>query len=295
MGWLKVIAKLLLGLVAVLALAIGLLVWQGHRLAGKRWDIAIPARAPAATIDLAEGARIAQIRGCTGCHAKDLGGEVLAETPIGDLVPPNLTTGKGGVTAGYADADWERSIRHGVSPKGRALILMPSDDNTRVSEADFAQLLAYLKSVPAVDRALPPTRLTPLGYALLGAGQLPLLAVERIDHSLQPAAPTVAADAAYGAYLAHTCSGCHGNNFAGGPIPGMPPGAPPAANLTPAGRLPQWTLGQFGTAVRTGARPDGTRMDEHFMPWPAFAAMTDIEVEALYRHFGSLPKAERRN
>lgn len=293
MGWIKVIAKLLLGLVVVLALAIGLFAWQGHRVAGKHWEVAIPARVPAAAPDLTEGARIAQIRGCIGCHTKDLAGEVLAETPIGNLVPSNLTRGKGGVTAGYTDADWERSIRHGVGPRGRALILMPSDDNTLMSEADFANLLGYLKSLPPVDRELPPSRFTLLGYALLGAGQLPLLAAERIDHSQQPAAPAVAADAAYGAYVARTCSGCHGGEFAGGPIPGMPPGAPPAANLTPAGRLPQWSMQEFAVAVRTGARPDGTRMDKNFMPWEAFAAMTDTEVKALYLYFQGLPRKER--
>lgn len=293
MRWLKLIAKLLFGLLAVLALAIGLFGWRGHSLVARHWEVTIPERAPVAAVDLAEGARIAQIRGCSGCHAKDLGGEVLAEAPIGSLVPPNLTPGKGSVTRAYTDADWERAIRHGVGPGGRALILMPSDDNTTMSEADFANLLAYLKSVPPVDRELPPTRFTVLGFALLGAGQLPLLAAERIDHSLQPAAPAVAADAAYGAYVARTCSGCHGSNFAGGPIPGMPPGAPPAANLTPAGRLPQWTLEQFAAAVRTGARPDGTQMDDRFMPWAAFAAMTDTEIEALYRHFQSLPRTDR--
>lgn len=294
MAVLKLIAKVAVALVVVLALAIAGLAWRGQSIADRRWDIAVGARTPGLVGDLAEGARQAQIRGCTECHGPDLGGAVLAMTPVAEFVPPNLTRGQGGVTAGYTDADWERAIRHGVAPGGRALILMPSDDNTTMSEADFAHLLAYLKSVPAVDRQLQPTRFTRLGLALVGAGQLPLLSVARIDHAQPPAAPAVAASVEYGAYVARICAGCHGENYAGGPLPGAPPDMAVPANLTPAGAVSEWTLAQFASAVRTGVRPDGRQMRKQDMPWTAFAAMTDTEIEALYLYLRSLPRAERR-
>jgi mono/diheme cytochrome c family protein len=290
-GLLKLSAVLLV----VLGLVAGVLAWRGSATLAKRWNIEPTAgRAGDLVADLAEGERQAKIRGCLECHGADLGGQVLALTPVGALIPPNLTRGQGGVTAAYSDDDWQRAIRHGVGPGGRPLILMPSDDNTTMSEADFASLLAYLKSVAPVDRQLEPTALTLLGKVLLGAGQLPLLTVERIDHSLQPQSVAVAATVEYGGYVARICSGCHGSNFAGGPIPGQPPDMPAAANLTPKGAMKDWTLTQFTTALRTGVRPDGRKMEPQNMPWTAFSAMTDTEVEALYRYFQSIPAADRR-
>lgn len=291
--------KRLLVLVGVLGVVLivlaGVLAWRGNATLAKRWNIEpTEGGAQGIVVDLAEGQRQAKIRGCLDCHGADLGGQVLALTPVAAFIPPNLSSGQGSVTAGYTDADWQRAIRHGVGPGGRPLILMPSDDNTRMSEADFASLLAYLRSVPAVDRTLEPTALTLLGKILLGAGQLPLLTVERIDHSGKPLAVAVAATVEYGGYVARICSGCHGGNFAGGPIPGMPPHAPLAANLTPAGAIKDWTLAQFAAAVRTGVRPDGRKLEPRFMPWTAFSAMTDTEIEALHLYFQSLPAADKR-
>jgi cytochrome c553 len=292
----RVVKKLLwvaLSLLGILVVCIGALAWRGDAKMARHWQIQPAASTlPTPGADVVEGERIALIRGCKECHGADLGGQVMALTPIGALVPPNLTRGSGGVTAAYTDTDWQLAIRHGVGPGGRPLILMPSDDNINMSENDFAALVAYLKQLPPVDRHLQATAFTGLGKVLLGAGQLPLLAVERIDHSIQPQTVTPAANVEYGAYLAQICAGCHRSNFAGGSIAGMPPDAPPAANLTPAGRLGQWSLEQFKSTLRTGTRPDGSRMPKEFMPWPVAAGMTDEELEALYRYFQSLPKVD---
>lgn len=289
---LRRIAGVLLVLGALLGALAGYFIWQGSQRLSRQWDITIAD----ATIDtraanLTEGARLAQIGGCTGCHGPDLGGERLAEAPIGVLITPNLTTGKGSATRDYQDVDWQRAIRHGVAPGGRPLVLMPSDDNTQMSAADLADLVAYLKSVPAVDRQLPPTRLNWLGKLLMGAGMLPLLTAERIDHSLQPALPVPAVTVEFGRYIARICTGCHRPNLAGGPIPGMPPETPPAANLTPSGRVATWTVEQFAQTVRNGQRPDGTAIAVENMPWRAFAAMTDTEIAALHAYLKQLPAA----
>lgn len=292
----KGLLKLLGLLIVVLASAVGVLAWRGNGILSKHWDIQpVAGTSPPAAVDLAIGEHQARIRGCLECHGADLGGQVLAMTPIGPMIPPNLTRGQGSVTAKYTDADWQRAIRHGVGPGGRPLILMPSDDNTTMSESDFAALVAYIQNVPPVDRVNEPTHLSLLGKVLLGAGQLQLLTAERIDHTQKPLSVVLAANAEYGGYLARICSGCHGANFAGGPAPGLPPDAPEAANLTPAGRATGWSTAEFATALRTGKRPDGTQMQPQFMPWPAFSHLTDIEIEALQRYFQSLPPADKRS
>ena len=58
--------------------------------------------------------------------------------------------------------------------------------------------------------------------------------------------------------------------------------------------MKDWTLEQFGAALRTGVRPDGRKMEPQYMPWSAFSALTDTEVEALYQYLQTLPAADKR-
>jgi len=91
-----------------------------------------------------------------------------------------------------------------------------------------------------------------------------------------------------GQYTAAGCVGCHGANYAGGEVPGAPSGTPLSPNLTPAGRLSQWTQADFVRALRTGVRPDGTTMTE-LMPWKAFSKLSDDELQGLYAYLRALP------
>jgi hypothetical protein len=65
-------------------------------------------------------------RGCTDCHGKDGLGRTLIDN--GDLVVrgPNITSQ--GAVADYSVTDWVRSIRHGIAPDLRPLMVMPSED-----------------------------------------------------------------------------------------------------------------------------------------------------------------------
>jgi cytochrome c553 len=231
------------------------------------------------------------INKCVACHEADLGGKVFIEAgPLGTIIAPNLTTGRGGVLASYTDAELERAIRHGVRRDGRAIKIMPAPEYYHLSDDDLAALIAYLRTVKPVDRELPATTIGPLGRALYLFGQLPLLPAEEMDHAArrETAAPGVTVE--YGAYLAMVggCKGCHGMDLAGGPSP--EPGAPPAANLTPAGIGP-WSEQDFFTALRMGRRPDGTTIDP-FMPWALTAAMTDDEIRALWMYLKTVPAKE---
>ncbi len=110
-----------------------------------------------------------------------------------------------------------------------------------------------------------------------------------IDHrraTLAVAPP--AGSLAQGKYAAAGCVGCHGANYTGGQIPGAPAGSPPAANLTSAGPIGQWTEAQFVQLFRTGTRPDGTTL-KPLMPWQAFGQLSDAELQGLYRYLRTLP------
>lgn len=96
--------------------------------------------------------------------------------------------------------------------------------------------------------------------------------------------------AAYGAYLATACVGCHGKGFSGGHIPGMPPDWPDAANLTPdPGGLANWSEADLKQALREGVAPGGRALKTDYMPVRVTRFLTDEEVGALYAYFRSLP------
>jgi mono/diheme cytochrome c family protein len=282
----------LLVIVGLVILLTGVLYgWSSHRM-GKIYQIApatVVVRSEAAVLD--HGKHLLNTRGCRDCHGEDLGGTVFIDDPaLGRLIASNLTSGKGGVGAAYDDADWIRAIRHGVGPEGRALLFMPSYEYHPMDDDDLGALIAYLKSVEAVDRELPGTKVGPLGRALFLAGELPLLSAEMIDHTAPvPQAPPRAATAEYGRYIAVTCVGCHGQGYSGGRIPGTPPVWPAAANITPHETgLASWTFEQFDTVMRTGVRPDGRQIEPEFMPWSNFAHLTDEEMEAVWLYLATL-------
>jgi cytochrome c553 len=184
-----------------------------------------------------------------------------------------------------------RAIRHGVAPDGHALFVMPSEEYNRMSDADFAALVAYTRSLPPVKGEPRELRLPILVKALYGAGVVKDSA-EKIDHKRPPAAAVpVGATVAHGAYVAAMCAGCHRAGFEGGPIPGAPPEWPPAANLTPGPVMARYdTVDKFIAMMRTGKRPDGSPVDKA-MPFMTLRNFNDTDLHALYLYFRSLPPA----
>lgn len=283
---------LLIAAFAVIYLASSSRINKLHQIA--LLDVAIHSDSSA----IERGHHAARIRGCTDCHGEDYGGGVFLDDPaMGRLIATNLTAGEGGIGRDYTDADWVRAIRHGVGPEGRALLFMPSYEYYPMSDEDLGSMIAYLKSLQPVDRQLPASKVGPMGRALLLAGQFPLLPAEMIDHDApRSAPPAVGPTVEYGAYLAATCTGCHGPNYSGGKIPGTPPVFPAAANITPheSGIL-GWTKADFVAAVQEGKARDGRTFEPQFMPWPNFRHMTDVEIEALWQYIQTLPPREYGN
>ncbi len=294
---LKVLAVLVGILVAAAAIGVaGLYAWSGAELKKKT---PLPAHAfvvPTDSASIARGEHLTRaIVKCADCHGQDFGGQVMIDDPaIGKIFAPNLTRGEGGIAAAYDDATWERSIRHGVAPDGRRLLIMPSNEYQFLSDEDLGQVVAYLKQLPAVSRTTPPPTVGPVARALYAAGQLPLFAANAVRHDAG-VVPSVVADstAAYGNYLGDVgCSGCHGATYGGGTIPGTPPDWPPAANLTPAALdAAKYDLAGFTKAMREGVRPNGSPINP-VMPIQATKLMTDLEIVALWKYLRTLEARE---
>ena len=286
---LKWAGGIILGLVVVIAIAAIGTVLVANQRADQQYEVEpVTVSIPTDAASIAEGQRQAAFRACTECHGPDLAGGLFIEDPMfGTLYVSNITSG--GTTADFTVEDWDLAVRHGIGPDGKPLFIMPSSDYAAMSDEDLGRIIAYIQSVPAVDVVQPESRLGPMAYALVAAGQIPFEAAV-IDHSVRaPVSVEPAVSAEYGRYLAQTCTGCHGRDWAGGPVPGSGPGDPPAANLTPAGHLATWTQEDFINTMRTGTTPEGHVLNPEQMPWPITQVMTDDELAALWLHFSSLP------
>ncbi len=294
----KRIARVLaIGVLSIIVLAAAVIVAVSEARMRKTYDVAAVTNL-SVTKDPAQIARgqhlVTAVAKCTDCHTEDLGGKVFIEPgPLGTVIASNLTTGKGGALAGYSDAQIEQAIRHGVRKDGRGLLIMPSDEYQNLSDADVSAIIAYLRSLPPVDRELPRTSLGPVGRGLITFG-VPFIPAARIDHKAPPAprtAPPVGPTTEYGQYLVSVggCRGCHGPNLVG--APGHAPGEPASANITPAGPIGQWSEADFTRAMRTGTRPDGSKIKD-FMPWRSMARHTDDELRAIWLYLRTVPPVQ---
>jgi mono/diheme cytochrome c family protein len=176
----------------------------------------VPIAVPADTGAIAEGRRLARLRGCSGgCHGTEIEGGVFMDEPLlGKVVAPNLSV----AVRHYSDAELARIIRRGVRPDGRSVVVMPSEMFSALSDADLGRTLAYLRSVPPRPGPGREIRLGPLARLGLALGKYQTAAplVRRAD-SLVNTYPGPGDSTAAGAYLARTvCTECHGLDLRGG-------------------------------------------------------------------------------
>jgi mono/diheme cytochrome c family protein len=288
---------LLAGAVAVLLIvALGILYVVSNSHFNRRYTIeAQVPTIPTGPAAIKEGERIYVTRGCPDCHGPDLAGRVVVDDPIvGYFAGANLSKGKGGQGNELTDADFVRVIRHGVKPDGSPTIFMPSTDYYAISDTDIGLLLAYIRSMPPVDKPTLPPKPGPLARLLFLQGKMVILvSAESIDHTAKPATVSPGLTAEYGKYLAATCTGCHGFGFSGGPIPGAPLDWLPAANITPhpVTGLGKWGEADFIKALREGVKPDGGKV-RFPMPWENFSKLTDTELKALWMYMKTVPAKE---
>ncbi|GAB3559796.1 c-type cytochrome [Spirosoma fluminis] len=237
---------------------------------------------------LKKGEHLATIKGCIECHGANLAGKMMIDDPaLGRLVASNLTKGKGGLPADYSTADWLIALRHGIDRSGRPLLFMPSHESTLLAEADLQALIAYCQQAPAVDHILPSNDLGPVVNIMAYLDKMPLLSVEKIDHTKPIVAHVDTTEGvAQGKYLAVSCTGCHQPSLKGGEP--LVPGQPPVPDITRTGNVGRWTQAQFVNTLRTGKTPKGHQISNDDMPWKMTAQYSDKELASLYRYFRSI-------
>lgn len=240
------------------------------------------------------------IMGCGNCHtpvgpqgfdqSKALGGRVVEQNPAYTAISANITPG--GEVKDWSDAELAKAIREGIRPDGSLIgIPMPFEVYKGISDDDLGSIVAYLRTVPAVDND--PGKST-YNIPLPPAWGPPVAAVAAV-----PEGVTVE----YGAYLAGPlghCTVCHtpmlqsggfdfDNNLgAGGMEFPQPDGTVVVApNITPTG-IGKYSDAELATIIKDGKRPDGS-MIRPPMPIPFLHNMKDADVQAIVLYLRSLP------
>ncbi len=289
--WIGIVLGSLVGLILVLV-AVFFLV--GNSRLNKTYNfppdkIAIPTDSES----LARGEHLTKML-CAGCHGADLGGteKWFADDALGRVDAPNLTAGEGGVAEEFAtDEDWVRAIRHGVDPQGKPIFMPAVVGLSYMSNEDLGTIVAYLKTIPPVDRKTEERNFTALAKIMIGAGVFGKLPAEAVSHNPNPSAPVAGVTLEYGQYLVEImdCKSCHGAQLEGAPFPD-PSVTILSPNLTPGGELAGWSEQDFIAAMRMGIVPGGKAMDPNYMPWKDIGLASDDELKAIFMFLQSLPK-----
>lgn len=228
------------------------------------------------------------IAGCSldDCHGADFGGgKVMEMGPLGTLASPNISA----MPAVYTDGELARLIRHGIKKDGRSARFMPAMEFGWLPDSDVAAIIGYLRTIPVIDRPNGPLEFGVLAKVLDRRDELPIDVARYVNSRPIDLGPAPSPTKEYGRYVGKLCTGCHGEQLGGGPIPGTPPDFPVPLNLTPdpTGLGPDYTYEQFTKLIEEAVKKDGQKADP-FMPVAALQKMDDIERKALFAYLRSI-------
>jgi len=227
---------------------------------------------------IARGRHLADITGCTDCHGADLRGRVFIDDGWwrGRYYASNLTL----KAQSYSDEDLARIVRTGVRPDGRGVVAMPAFGYVRVSNDEMAEIIAFVRSLPAGGKAQPAHLIGPLDRWDLWVGRKLKPAVAYVAAESMKAPPHRGAQHERARHLVGiVCTECHGGDLGGN---GWDSGAP-ALTVVRAYRREQ-----LNTLLRTGVGADARQ--HGLMSKVArdrLHHLTDDEIAAIHDYLSS--------
>lgn len=238
--------------------------WKLHQLPQVPVHVSVPTGG-----DATAGARLAAIVGCTGCHGADMAGDADCYEEPGRFRfhCPNVIEAR----KHYTDRDLVILLRHGRKLDGALVDFMPWDMYAQLTDDDLANVIAFVRALPAVDKPLQPR--TEYAWKTrweILRGTYPYVN-DLADYDTRPREGAVER----GRYLASiACPECHGPDLNGyeGDI---------APNLLIA---KAYSAEAFARLMRTGKTLAGTDSASGLMSGAArfrFSHFTDDEVAAL--------------
>lgn len=229
-----------------------------------------PAAAEVGTDPVLRGRYVFGATGGCGCHTVqgqpvNSGGRRY-DGPFGTVYSTNITPDRQTGIGGWSDAEIITAIRLGLRPNGERLIpVHPYPVFNGMAEEDLRALGAFLRSVPAVNRANQPKKIT---VPLFESVFLPAWLVAFAPREVPPPRAPVSGPAR-GEYLVRAvahCGECHtprtmtmapdASRFLAGNPQGPEKSEVPNITPDPATGL-RWSEDEITEYLGTGNKPDG--------------------------------------
>ena len=185
----KLALATLAALAGLAAAAASFTAWLGERKLQRTIVVrVVPVPFARDPLSIKSGKELYEQRGCAQCHGADGAGRTVIDGDNGLFVrAPNITMQAGTPASTYSEGDWVRAIRHGVNQAGHALLFMPSEEYNRLGDAQLADIVAYVRSLPPAEGEPAVVRL-PFHLKMLYGLGLMQDASEKIDHRKPPPA-----------------------------------------------------------------------------------------------------------
>lgn len=212
------------------------------------------------------------------------GGRPFNLGPAGVLLTRNLTPDQETGIGSWSDEQVKLAVKTGVSADGKLLFpVMPYHVYDTMADADLDALIAYLRSIKAVNNMIPKSTISTEGFPTF-------------PYQTGINAPDASDKAARGDYLVNSvmgCTDCHtpvdpttgapqmDKYLAGGQPYEGPWGIVYGANITPDNEtgIGTWTEEEIIRAIMTGVGKDGRRLI--FMPWFNYVTLKSEDAAAV--------------
>lgn len=275
---LKFIGLALCALLLIVLCAATYVYVGSERIVARTYDVPLQQfHAPRDAAAVETGRRLATIYGCNNCHAAQLNGTVLWDKPgIARITAPNVSR----IALEYSDAELERLIRRGVKRDGTSTWIMPAQMFSHLTDEDLGNIIAWVRSMPAVDGIPREMTLRPLGRIGLVLNEFKPVAAQ-VD-TRAPASVDRADPLSHGRYLVMSaCTECHGANLQGLEIV-QAPGLIIAA---------AYSQEEFKRLMRTGVGKGGRKLGLMAeVGQMRFSSFTDEEVDAVRTYLDAFVK-----
>jgi len=266
--------------------------------------------------EIARGKYIFGATGGCGCHTVAKGptnaGGRKYDAPFGSVYSSNITPDIKTGIGGWTDEQIMTAIRLGRRPNGERIVpVHPYTSYNGMAEDDLRALVAFLRTVPPVNRANTPRKISiPLFESVFLPAWLMTFAA---NETPPPAAPL--SGVARGEYLSRAvghCGECHtprsamtmaldNSRFLAGNPKKTGPEGQLTPNITPdkATGLGDWTEEQIATYLGTGNRPDGDvaggLMGEMIQGTLAgYKDLTKADLQAVAKYLKSIPAVKNK-
>lgn len=211
--------------------------------------------------------------GCASCHATPgqknplhLGGGLGLHSPFGTFYAPNISSDPKNGIGKWKVADLVNALKAGVAPDGSHYYpAFPYTTYARMTNADAADLMAFLRTVPAVTT---PSKPHGLSFPFTIRRGLGLWKLVNLDRSQLTSDKNKSASWNRGRYLVEAlghCAECHSARdfmggivakyrYAGGPDPEGKGWVP---NMTQSkDGIAEWSVEDIRTMLKTGLTPE---------------------------------------